>query len=163
MAGPTTYPSAKTFLGLAKETTPGTPVAPAFTLPLEKFEPEDKPTWLDDKSLVGSMVEVRGRQQGVEHTEWSASGPYFGDGIGFLLNNLLGDLTTTGSSAPFTHAFSVLNSGTGQPGTLTLTHWQGLPAGQQARTYGGACVSELTLKGNVESELITMDIKGMAW
>lgn len=163
MAAQTTYPSAKQFLGLAKETTPGTPVAPVATLPIEKFEPEDKPKWLDDKALRGSMVEVYGRQQGVIISEFSGSGPWFADMGGYLLNNILGDLTTTGASAPFTHAFSTLNSGTAQPGTLTLTHWQGLPATNLARQYAGACLSELTLKGNVESDLVMLDFKGTAW
>jgi len=163
MPGPVTFPSAKVFVGGAKETTPGTPVAPVFTLPLEKFEPEDKFTWLIDKALRGSMVDEYGVQQGVSRSEFSMSGPWFGDMGGYLLNNLLGDLTTTGASAPFTHAFSLLNSGGGQPGTLTFTQWQGLPATNLARQYAGACLSELILKGNAESELVMFEAKGMGW
>jgi hypothetical protein len=163
MAGPTTYPSAKVFVGGAKETTPGTAVAPTFTFPMEKFEGEDKPTPLIDKAMRGSMVEEYGYIQGVVLSEWTASGPWFGDMGGYLFSNILGDLTTTGGAAPFSHAFSLLNSGTAQPGTLTWTQWQGLPATNQARQYAGSCLSELTLKGNAETELITWDAKGLGW
>jgi hypothetical protein len=163
MAGPTTYPSAKVFVGGAKETTPGTAVAPVFTFPMEKFEPEDKYTWLIDKAMRGSMVEEYGVIQGVGLVEFSCGGPWMGDMGGYLLNNILGDLTTTGAGAPFTHAFSLLNSGTAQPGTLTWTQWQGLPATNLARQYAGACLSELVLKGNAETELVTWEGKGTAW
>jgi hypothetical protein len=238
MPAPTTYPSDKQFIGVAKEVTPGTPVAPTWTFLVDKFDPEDKPTWLVDKAMRGSMVEEYGLIQGVTKSEFSMSGPFFGDGGGFLLNNILGDMaeagtytgsgTTTLSSGatagattistalsiangtriqigtganaevvvtsgvptgagpftipvpalrfahlsaevvqpvttPYSQIFSTLNAGTAQPGTLTITDWQGLPATNQARVYSGACLSELTLKGNAETELITFDAKGIAW
>lgn len=163
MAGPTVYPSAKQFIGVAKESTPGTAVAMTATLPVDKFDPEDKPTPLIDKSNRGSMVGEYAYIQGVKQSDFTLSGPAYMDGLGYWLANILGDLTTTGGAAPFTHAFSVLNTGTGQPGTLTITDWQGPPATNFARQLAGACLSELTLKGNAESELITLDAKGMGW
>src|SRR4051794_17312460 len=103
MPGPTTWPADKQFIGVAKETTPGTPVAMTYTMPVEKFDPEDKPTWLTDKAMRGSMVEEYGLVQGVLLSEFSFSGPAFLDGLGFWLNNILGDLvesgTPTGSGA----------------------------------------------------------------
>jgi hypothetical protein len=163
MAGPTTWPSAKQFIGVAKETTPGTPVALAFTMPVEKFEPEDKTVALIDKSLRGDMSEEQAYIPGTQQSEFSISGPAYMDGLGFWLNNILGDITTTGASAPFSHAMSLLNSGGAQPGTLTITDWQGPPATNFARQFTGCCLSEVTLKGNAESELITLDAKGMGW
>src|SRR2546429_943252 len=97
MPGPTTYPSDKQFTGVAKEVTPGTPVAPTWTFPVEKFDPEDKPNWLVDKAMRGSMVDEYGLLQGVIHSEFSMSGPFFGDGCGFLLNNILGDMAESGT------------------------------------------------------------------
>lgn len=163
MPGPVTWPADKQFIGVAKETTPGTPVAMAFTMPVEKFDPEDKPTPLIDKSLRGSMVEEYGLIQGVKLSEFAFSGPAYMDGLGYWLNNILGDITTTGASAPFSHAISLLNSGSAQPGTLTITDWQGPPATNFARTFSGCCIGELTVKGNAESELITIDAKGNGW
>jgi hypothetical protein len=163
MAGPTTYPSSKQFVGVAKEVTPGTPVAMAFTQLVEKFDPEDKITGLIDKSMRGSMADEYAYIPGVAQSDFSMAGPAYMDGIGFFVMNILGDITTTGASAPFSHAISLLNSGTGQPGTLTITDWQGLPATNFARQFTGCCLSELTLKGNAESELITFDAKGTGW
>lgn len=163
MPGPTTWPSDRQFVGVAKETTPGTPVAMAFTQVMEKFEPEDKVTSLIDKSMRGSMVEEYALIQGVIQSEFSMSGPAYMDGLGYWLNNILGDVTTTGASAPFSHAISTLNSGSAQPGTLTITDWQGPPAANFARQFTGCCLSELTIKGNAESELVTFDAKGMGW
>lgn len=163
MATPVTYPSAKRVLGGAKEVTQGTAVTPiTFTYPCDNFEPEDKPVQIQDKANRGSMGMDYGRIQGVNHSEFTGTGPYFADVIGYLLNNILGDLTTT-VATPNSHAFSVLNSGTAQPGSLTLVQWQGLPATSNSRTYPGACLSELTFKGNVETGLITVDFKGQAY
>jgi hypothetical protein len=235
MPNPITYASAKQFVGMARETTQGTPVAPAVTMPVDKFEPEDKPTWIDDKALRGAMAEIFNKVQGPLHTEFDISGPLFFDTIGYLLNNILGDDveagtytgsgTTTlaggGSAAgatsitlaatialstkvqidtgplsevrtlasgtnpytldspltyahangvavkpittPYFHTFSLLNSGAAQPGSLTFTDFQGVPASTGARTYAGGCLSELTLKGNAESTAIEYEGKGMAW
>lgn len=247
MPNPTVWPGAKTFLSLGVETVQGTPVTPTWTAPVESFEPEDKPTWIDDKSMYGDMAELHGVAQGPLHIEWSQKGPFFGDGAGFKLQNLLGDLvedgtytgsgtTTLSSSAaagattistvasiaattviaidagsgtlsevrtvqsvsgagpftltlnralsfghnsavtvrpittPYSHVFSLLNSGIAQPGaaaglggSLTLIDWQGLTATTLARAYSGACVGEITLKGNPESEFISMECKGLGW
>jgi len=164
MATPVVYPSDKQFLGWAKETTQGTAVTPiTFTQPVDKFDPEDKPTWLDENTLSGSMSRLRGRTQGPLHSEWSMEGPCFFDGIGYLLNNIMGDLVDSGAT-PNVHTFSLLNSGVGQPGSLTFVDWQGPPSATNfARVYAGACLSELTIKGNAESSLIMMSAKGLAY
>ncbi len=238
MANPTTYASAKQFIGVAKETTQGTAVVPVATIPVDKFEPEDKFKWEDDKALRGSMVELYNRIQGPANIDFDMSGPLFFDTAGYLLNNLLGDDvesgtytgsgTTTLSSpsvvgatsistvasisattviqidtgnlsevrtgtsvsgagpytlnftpglsyahlaavtvqpitGPYTHQFAVLNSGNGQPGSLTITDFQGPTATTSARAYAGCCLSELTIKGNAESSLIEYDAKGSGW
>lgn len=93
-----TFASAKQFLGIALETAPGTPVAMTTTLAVDKFDWEDKPTWLDDTSWTGSMVGTRGKQSGVIKTDFSISGNVYGDTIGFLLRNILGDVGYTGGT-----------------------------------------------------------------
>lgn len=247
MPNPTVWPGAKSFLSLGVEAVQGTPVTPTWTYPVEAFEPEDKPVYIDDTSQYGDMAKLHGSAQGPIHSEWTLKGPYFGDGAGFLLHNVLGDLvedgvytgagTTTlssGASAgattistvasiaattviaidagsttlaevrtvssvsgagpytvtlnralsfahssavtvrpittPYTHLHSLLNTGTGQPGSvaglggsLTLVDWQGLTATTLARAYTGCCASELMLKGNPESEFVSMEAKGLGW
>jgi len=165
MANPAIYPSVKQFIGLAKEATQGTAVTPiTATVPVTKFQPEDKPTWLEDKSFRNSMSDLAGVVQGVMVVEWSLEGPVFFDTCPFFVNNILGDITDSGTN-PVSHAISLLNSGGGsQPGSLTLVDWQGPPSASNfARVYAGACVSELTFKGNAESTFIEWSAKGLAW
>lgn len=163
MPTPVVYPSAKQFIGIGKETTQGTIVAMTATIPVDKFEPEDKVTTLEDTSFRGSMANLAGAVQGVKVVEWSLEGPAFFDMLPWFLINILGDVTD-GGATPFTHAVSLLNSGTGQPGSLTLYDWQGPPSASNfARVYPGACLSELVLKGNAESSLVMWSAKGMAW
>lgn len=163
MATPTAYPSAKSFIGVKKEVTQGTVVPPlTATVPVNKFTPQPKFTQLKDVTQRGSMAATNGQIQGAGHEEWAiADSPAMYDMLPYFLNNILGDIATTGAG-PFTHVMSLLNSGTGQPGTLSIFDWQG-PAANRGRQYGGAVCTELTIKGNPESEFITWSAKGLSW
>lgn len=237
MADPTTYASARQYIGLAVETTQGTAVVPAITMPVEKFDPFDQPNWIDDVSLRGSVTNPFFRVQGVKHSEFAISGPAYFDSIGYLLSNILGDVTysatytgsgtTTLSSSsivgattistvasiasstliqidtgvnaeirltsgvsgggPFSltvpalskpHAssvvvkpvttpnsqyFSLLNSGNAQPSSLSITDYQGPVASTGTRVYSGCCLSDLTLKGTVDTTAIMFDATGLGW
>lgn len=165
MTTPTTYPSAKQFVGIAKETTQGTAVtAITHTIPVAKFQPKDDPVWLEDTALRGSMNELYGVVQGPQKSSWSMDGPMFLELLPHELLNILGAVASTGPvSSIYTHVASLLNSGTGQPPSHTAVHWQGLTATTRARVYPGLCWSELTLKGNPESTLIERSAKGMGY
>src|SRR5258708_6423705 len=124
---------------------------------------KDNPVYIVDPGMRNSMGDEYGVVQGVNSVSFSMQGWCFCDGVGFLLNNILGDITTTGAAAPFSHAISLLNSGTGQPGSLTLVDWQGTPATSAARQIPGACLSQLVLKGNAESSVIEFTATGIGW
>ncbi|MFJ5217168.1 hypothetical protein ACIP98_20900 [Streptomyces sp. NPDC088354] len=66
-------------------------------------------------------------------------------------------------TGPYTYAWSLLNSGSGQPPSHTLTHMLGPTAVSGARQYPGACFSELGFKWNAESDLFTFDAKATAF
>jgi hypothetical protein len=123
---PTTYASARQYIGLAVETTAGTPVVPVVTVPVEKFDPHDVPTWLDDKALRGSMTEPHNRVQGVVHSEWDMSGPAYMDTLPYLLSNIFGDVvysgTYTGSGT------TTLSTGTA-PGAVSVATVATIPSG----------------------------------
>jgi hypothetical protein len=93
-------PSSRTWLGLARETTQGTPVLPTNTIPLNKseYEPEDTPKFLEDLAIRGSMSHRFADILGVEDASFSYGGPVFGDVWGLWLDNIFGDLSTVGSS-----------------------------------------------------------------
>src|SRR6267378_193476 len=112
----TTFTSNRQFLGIATEVTQGTGVAPAATIPFTKFDPEDKPVWLDDKALRGSMAELYGKIQGVIKTDFSLSGPVYGDTLPYLLANIFGENSATGTAGAAT-----TTTGTNSAGSTTLT------------------------------------------
>jgi hypothetical protein len=66
-------------------------------------------------------------------------------------------------TGPYTYAWALLNSGTGQPISHTLTHMLGPTATSGARQYPGACFSEMGFKWNSESDLFTFDAKATSW
>lgn len=66
-------------------------------------------------------------------------------------------------TGPYTHSYSLLNSGTGQPISHTLTHFLGPTATSGARQYPGACMSEVGVKWNAESELFTWSGKATTY
>lgn len=164
MATPIIFPAAKQILGFNREAVQGVPVTstPAFTTPFDTWSPEFVPTWLDDKALRAAMGDTYGRQQGPVHETVSWGGPVFLDQLPLFLNNILGDITSTGT-LPVSHACSLLNSGGGQPGSLTLFAWEGMPATTGSRTYPGVCLSELTITGNADSTLLMYSAKGLAY
>jgi hypothetical protein len=164
VAAPVTFPSVKRFIGFAKEITPGTTVAPVAYLPVTKFDWNDKPTWLRDMGLRGVMGDNSfGVIQGVQIGEIDFEGPVFADEVGYLLGNLFGADDTVGSVAPFAHKFSLLNTGGGQPTTHTVTQYYMAEPTHNARVFGGVCVSEVGLKFNAESELLTYTAKATCW
>lgn len=66
-------------------------------------------------------------------------------------------------TGPYTYAWSLLNSGGGQPVSHTLTHSLGTTATVGARVYPGFCMSALNLKFNAETELFSWDGQGTSW
>jgi hypothetical protein len=62
----------------------------------------------------------------------------------------------------YTHTFALLNSGSGQPPTHTLTDTTTLTPLTGARAYPGACVSQFEFSGDAEG-LLTYKVSGNSW
>lgn len=146
----------RSVVGVAKEAVKGTGVVPTDYLPVRKFDPFDKLDLLPDNGWRGSATDDYGMVAAKTWGELDLGGDVFPDGIGWLLASLLGDLTTTGASAPFTHAFALLN--TGQPESLSLTDSDGV----QARRWAGVQVTELGFKFDAAG-MFTWDAKAVAF
>ena len=142
-------PTDLSFYGVAKEATVGTYVAPADYLPLNKFDPQDMTTWLIDSAARGSMVDTYNKVAGPVWSEISCGGPVFPDTIGYPVMGILGDITTTGASAPFTHAGAVKNSSTGQPTSHSLFDYDAV----DSRGYTGIQWYDLTFTWDGEKYL----------
>lgn len=98
---PTTVaPSVLSWLGIGRELVVGTPVLPSVTIPLDKgsYQPEDTPRFLPDDAIRGAMALMYNEVLGVEDATFSYGGPVFGDVYQFFLDNVFGDLSTSGTS-----------------------------------------------------------------
>lgn len=146
------------FLGIGRESILGTAVPATAFIPVDKPTPKDALTLLQDKGLRGSMVEVYNEIAGPKHSTFDFGGDVFPDTIGWMLAGVLGDVTTTGATAPFTHAMAVLNSSDGQPKSYTLTDYYATGT----RQYPGAKFSELAFKFNGDS-MLTYSAKATAF
>lgn len=135
-------PSFLSTLGIAKETVVGTAVAPTNFLRVTDLKPVEKITYLADEGLRGAMAKTYNEVVGVTWCEYEFSGPVYVDDVGWVIAGLLNDLSVTGATDPYTTTFSLLNSGTGQPTTYTLTDYNG----NNARAFAGCKFSQLDLK-----------------
>ena len=101
LGGPNIYPGVLSWLGVARESTVGTPLVPWITHPLEQgsFEPEDTPKFLKDNAIRGAMTDLFYETLGVESATFSFGGPNFLDTHGYFFDNVFGDVSTTGSGA----------------------------------------------------------------
>jgi len=112
VTAPAVYPTGKQTVGGAVETIPGTAVAPTFSMPVTKFEWNDKPVWLRDMAGRGVMGnDAFAVIQGVKIGELTIEGPVYLDTIGYWLGNIFGDVTATGTTQAPTGTV-------GTPGTI---------------------------------------------
>lgn len=147
-------PRYKSFLGIAKEAsrTVGTaPTAVAATdfIPVNSIAPFDNIKYLDDSNWRGSMVATYGTVQGNIHAEFEFGGDVFPDTIGYAVAGVLGDYAKSGASAPYTHTMAVLNSGTGQATSYTLTDYNAY----NARQFAGCQFGSVDFKFNADGLL----------
>lgn len=145
------------FVGAAKETTPGTAVAPTIFHPATTMQPKDIKNYAADEGIRGSYVDNYGQIPTQGWSTYSIGGNAYMSGmLPLILKSILGDETITGS-APYSHAMSVLN--TGQPPTYTVTHFNGY----NARAYAYSMFSSLTVNFAADGLLsYTADAMGFA-
>ena len=156
--------SVRSYIGIAKETTKGTVVAPTDFIPVAKdsLKPVDIVDPLYDTGLRGSNVVNYNYIQGRTRSTFDFGGAVFADTIGYGIAGLLGSVATTGASAPYTHTISLLNSLTSdvdvQPISYTLTDFYAV----DVRSYPGCQFSDFALKFNADG-MLEYDTKTTGW
>jgi len=147
--------SVRSYLGIAKEATKGTIVAPTDFIPVAKdsLKPVDLVDPLFDTGLRGSNVVNYNYIPGRKHSTVDYGGAVFADTVGYAIAGLLGTVATTGVSAPYTHTISLKNSLTSgaddQPISYTLTDFYAA----DVRSYPGCQFSDFSLKFNADGML----------
>ena len=157
-------PSVRSYVGIALEVTPGTPVAATDFIPLMKdsLKPVDIIAPLYDTGLRGSMAQNYNYIQGRRHTEIDLGGPAFADTVGYWLGGIMGSVVTTGGSAPFAHEITLKNAtGIGadaQPTSFTIEDMYVA----NNRYFPGCKVTNFTLTFNSEG-MLEYTAKLMGW
>jgi hypothetical protein len=156
--------SVRSYVGIAKETTRGTAVAPTDFIPVAKdsLAPVDVIDPLYDTGLRGSNVVNYNYIPGRKRSTFDFGGAVFADAIGYPLAGILGAVATTGASAPFTHTISLENSLTSnvdvQPTSYTLTDFYAA----NVRRFPGCQFSDFSLKFNADG-MLEYDAKTTGW
>jgi len=156
--------SVRSYLGIAKEVTKGTIVAPTDFIPVAKdsIKPVDVVDPLYDTGLRGSNVVNYNYLQGRTRSTFDYGGAVFADTVGYAIAGLLGSVATTGASAPYTHTISLKNSLTSgaddQPISYTLTDFYAA----DVRSYPGCQFSDFSLKFNADG-MLEYDAKTTGW
>jgi hypothetical protein len=152
--------SVRSYIGIAKEVTKGTAVAPTDYLMVmaDSVKPADIIDPLYDKGLRGSLVENYNYLPGREYSTFDFSSAAFADGIGYALTGLLGACATVGASAPFTHTIALKNSlaaaADAQPLSYTITDFYAAAV----RQYPGIQFTDFSLKFSADG-LLEYDAK----
>ena len=147
--------SVRSYLGIAKEVTRGTAVAPTDFIPVMKdaLKPVDIVDPLYDTGLRGSNALNYNYIPGRTRSTVDFGGAVFADTVGYGIAGLLGSVATTGASAPYTHTISLFNSlasgGDVQPISYTLTDFYAV----DVRSYPGCQFSDFSLKFNADGML----------
>lgn len=147
--------SVRSFIGIAKEVTKGTVVAPTDFIPVMKdsVKPVDLIDPLYDTGLRGSMVVNYNYIPGRTRSTFDYSSAAFADTIGYALAGVMGSVATSGASAPYTHTISLKNAFTedadAQPISYTLTDFYAV----NTRSYPGCQFSDFSLKFNADGML----------
>lgn len=154
----------RSYLGIAKEVTKGTPVAPTDFIPVlaSKLKPVDVIGELYDEGLRGSLIKNYNYIPGRTNSTFDFGGPVFADTFGYAVAGLLGSVTTTGASAPYTHTMSIKNAtaagADAQPTSFTLTDFYAAAV----RAYAGIQIHDLSLKFTSDG-MLDYDAKGTGW
>jgi len=147
--------SVRSYLGIAKEATKGTAVAPTDFIPVAKdsMKPADIIDPLFDTGLRGSNVVNYNYIPGRTRSTFDFGGSVFADTVGYGIAGIMGSVATTGASAPFTHTISLKNSAVAaaddQPISYTLTDFYAAAV----RAYPGCQFSDFSLKFNADGML----------
>lgn len=112
-------PVALEWMGIGRELANATIVAPAVSIPADKIEPDEKYTFLEDKTIRGIMSSLFAVIGGTQSADLTFGGPVYLDTIGHTLLNLFGDYSTTGSTPTNATTFTAPLAAGATTGTLT--------------------------------------------
>ena len=136
------YPVPNRFVNVGKEAQPGSIAAGTYTFPLTTFKPVDKYTRLEDNAWRNAMAQLYNLIDGVRISDVSLGGPFFADGIGYPLMDILGDYWQGVVGGVVGHVLvAAVNSAVGA-GTIVVASATGMTWGHIISIGGTATTGE---------------------
>jgi hypothetical protein len=108
-------------LGIASEVTRGTAVAPAYWLPFAKMSFMDNTETAQESQGLGQIADQDSQYVTFQFATGSVDAQLYDNGLGYILESLLGAIDTPTGSNPYTHTYAI--SQTNQAKSVTL-YWQ---------------------------------------
>lgn len=108
-------------LGFAPEVTRGTPVAPTYWMPWAKMSFADQIESASESQGMGNIADQDSFYVTMVMGEGDIDAQIYDNGLGFILESLLGAAPSSSGSNPYTHVFTL--SQTNQAKTLSV-YWQ---------------------------------------
>jgi hypothetical protein len=147
-------------IGIGKESSRGTAVAPTFWVPVQSYsDVDDKVKTVKNETAIARLESSDGYAVIGKHGELGWSTKLFDSHVGLVFLSLLGSVSSVAKSAPnasvYDHTFSVLQN-TQKP-SLTIAYKD--PNVDKA--FPNAVITEVTIKGEVNN-YIMIDVKTMS-
>ena len=153
----TERPGSLSAVGLAKETTFGTPVTPTTFLPDTDCNVEPDPGWFTPQVMQGVRDKQIYNMYGEAKYTGNIDGPLFPSNGIQLLTYAIGSDVVTGTVAPYTHTISEAN-------TLSSITVEKNVGGFQSLQFAGCRIGKVTLKVPTgdQAATITADVTGQS-
>jgi hypothetical protein len=114
----TKFVSRRGTLGIAKEASKGTPVVPAYWVPVENIAFADKAEQAAESQGLGNIADQDSIYVTLKTAEGDVDAQLYDQAIPYMLMSLLGAAPVTTGTNPYTHTFTLSN--TNVPQTLSL-------------------------------------------
>lgn len=134
--------SALGYLGIASETTFGTAIAPVLYVPYTSVKVEDVIKKNVDSGIRATLAKDYAVYNSTRHSTVDIESLAYPDTLGYFFKGIMGADTVTGSSAPYTHKFTLAN--TNAP-SYTISDYNVI-SGTQERRYAGSILDQLDIK-----------------
>lgn len=144
-------------LGLSKEVTPGTYLAPTTFLPFTKVDYEDQFTEIKDESIRANDSVLQGLYQGVLVAAWGIDMMAYPDVVGHFLRGIIGPDTTTAAASTTQTGSSVVGAT-----TLNVTSATGIIVGSYLSVDSGALQEYVLVTAVVGTALTVTTVAGQA-
>lgn len=144
---------AKNYIGLKKETTWGTAVAPDLFLPVTSMNSEIEIARILDAGKRGVAAKDFASYAGTRRGKVTFGGMWYPDVPPRLAHGILGTDTISGAADPFTHTLTLADA----PPSFTLADYDGI----SERRYPGCLITGLTLRFNVETGAFEYEVEAV--